>query len=118
MKERVVCIEILRAIISESILKITNAKRRGLPLVNHQQRRHIKIASEKDNLCVWYDQKEIVYYELLRPGETVNGHRYRQQLLNLNNALSKRTRNMNGLYYNTTMLLAIVLPSSGTPSKC
>ena len=29
--------------------------------------------------CVWWDQKGVIYYELLKPGETVNTERYRQQ---------------------------------------
>ena len=38
-------------------------------------------------LCVWWDQKGIVYYELLKPGETVNTARYQQQMINLAQAL-------------------------------
>ena len=38
-------------------------------------------------LCVWWDQKGVIYYELLKPGETVNTERYRQQMINLNQAL-------------------------------
>ena len=38
-------------------------------------------------LCVWWDQKGVVYYKLLKSGETVNGARYRQQIINLNQAL-------------------------------
>jgi len=30
-------------------------------------------------LCVWWDQESVIYYELLKPGETVNAHRYHQQ---------------------------------------
>jgi len=33
----------------------------------------------KTMLCVWWDQKGVVYYELLKPGETVNTKRYQQQ---------------------------------------
>ena len=37
-------------------------------------------------LCVWWDQKDMVYYELLKPGkmETVNAKHYQQQLTDLN----------------------------------
>ena len=31
----------------------------------------------KTMLCVWWDQKGVIYYELLKPGETVNIKRYR-----------------------------------------
>jgi len=40
-------------------------------------------------LCVWWDQKGVVYYELLKPGETVNTKRY-QQLIELNCSLLKK----------------------------
>jgi len=42
-------------------------------------------------LCVWWDQKDVVYYELLKPGETVNTKRYQQQLIDLNRSLLKKT---------------------------
>ena len=40
-------------------------------------------------LCIWWDQKEVLYYELLKPGETVNGERYRTQLIRLKRAIAK-----------------------------
>lgn len=45
---------------------------------------------KKRMLCVWWDQKGVVYYELLKPGETVNADRYRQQIINLNRALLQK----------------------------
>lgn len=44
----------------------------------------------KAMVCVWWDQKGIVYFELLKPGETVNTDRYRQQIINLNYALIEK----------------------------
>ena len=41
-------------------------------------------------LCVWWDQKGVVYHELLKPGETVNTDRHRQQMINLNHALIEK----------------------------
>lgn len=41
-------------------------------------------------LCVWWDQEGVIYYELLKPGETVNTQRYRQQLMTLNDALLEK----------------------------
>ena len=41
-------------------------------------------------LCVWWDQKGVIYYELLKPGETANTERYRQQMINLNQALCEK----------------------------
>ena len=38
-------------------------------------------------LCVWWDQCGVVYFELLKPDETVNTDRYRQQIINSNHAL-------------------------------
>lgn len=38
-------------------------------------------------LCAWWDQKSIIYYDLLKPGETANTYRYQQQLIDLNRAL-------------------------------
>jgi len=41
----------------------------------------------KTILCVWWDQKDVIYYELLKSGETVNTERYRQQMINFHQAL-------------------------------
>jgi len=38
-------------------------------------------------LYVYWDQKGVIYYELLKLGETVNTERYRQQMINLNQTL-------------------------------
>ena len=40
---------------------------------------------KKTMLCVWWDQRGMVYHELLKPGGTVNAQCYRQQMINLNN---------------------------------
>ena len=44
----------------------------------------------KTMLCVWWDQKGVIYYELLKPGETVNTERYRQRMIDLNRALREK----------------------------
>lgn len=44
----------------------------------------------KTMLCVWWDQKGIVYFELLKPGETVDAHRYHQQLIKLHRAMREK----------------------------
>ena len=41
-------------------------------------------------LCVWWDQKGEIYYELLKPDETVNTELYRQQMIDLNQALREK----------------------------
>lgn len=46
---------------------------------------------KKTMLCVWWDQRGVVYHELLKTGETVNTERYREQLIKLNhNLIEKR----------------------------
>lgn len=48
------------------------------------------IHGKKVMLCIWWDQKGVLYYELLKPGETVTGERYRQQMIRLNHALVEK----------------------------
>ena len=45
---------------------------------------------KKRMLCVWWDQRGVVYHELLKAGETVDGPRYKQQLINLNDVLLEK----------------------------
>ncbi|GFT49912.1 mariner Mos1 transposase [Trichonephila clavipes] len=44
----------------------------------------------KTMLCIFWDQEEPIYYELLKPGETCYTDRYKQQLLNLNDAILEK----------------------------
>ena len=46
------------------------------------------IHGAKVMLCIWWDQKGVLYYELLTPGETINGERYRTQLISLKRAIA------------------------------
>ena len=32
-------------------------------------------------LCIWWDQVGVIYYELLKPNETITGERYPTQLM-------------------------------------
>ena len=41
-------------------------------------------------LCIWWEQKGVLYYELLKSGETINGERYRQQLIKLKRAIAEK----------------------------
>ena len=34
------------------------------------------IHAAKVMLCIWWDQKGVLYYDPLKPGETINGERY------------------------------------------
>jgi [histone H3]-lysine36 N-dimethyltransferase SETMAR len=45
---------------------------------------------KKALLCVFWDQGGVVWYDLLKPGETVNGQRYQQQLTDLNRAIRQK----------------------------
>lgn len=48
------------------------------------------IHCQKLMLCIWWDQKGVVYYELLKPNETVTADRYRCQLDELAKALNEK----------------------------
>jgi len=41
------------------------------------------IHGKKLILCIWWDQLGVVYYELLKPNETITGALYRTQLMRL-----------------------------------
>jgi len=41
-------------------------------------------------LCLWWDWKEIVHYELLPPGQTINSNIYCQQLEKLRQAIWRK----------------------------
>lgn len=38
-------------------------------------------------LCIWWDFKSVLRYELLKPCETVTYERYQQQMINLSDAI-------------------------------
>jgi len=61
---------------SGSIFRILNARNFGLiPIINI----FLKIKSLRtEDDAVWWDQEGVIYYELLKSGETVNAHRYHQ----------------------------------------
>jgi len=48
------------------------------------------IHDSKIMLCIWWDQKDLVYYELLKPGDFITGDRYRLQLIRLSRALREK----------------------------
>ena len=47
------------------------------------------IHGAKVMLCTWWDQKGVLYYELLKPGKTINGKRYRTQLIRLKREIAE-----------------------------
>ena len=89
-KESHSCIELWQAMKSRSIFRILNAKNLGLIPPNHQHLPQDQI-ERKTMLCVWWDQEGVIYYELLKPGETVNAHGYHQQLIKLHRALREKS---------------------------
>lgn len=48
------------------------------------------IHCQKLMMCIWWDQKGVVYHELLKPNETVTADRYRRQLGKLAQALNEK----------------------------
>ena len=48
------------------------------------------IHGSKHLLCIWWDQLGVVYYELLKPKETITGDCYRLQLRRLSRALKEK----------------------------
>ena len=48
------------------------------------------ILTSKVMLCIWWDQLGVMYYELLKPTETITGDRYRTQLMRLSRLKDKR----------------------------
>ena len=48
------------------------------------------IHGSKIMLCIWWNQKGLVYYELLKPDDSITGVRYRLQLIRLSRALREK----------------------------
>jgi len=71
---------------------ITIIQRRGnhgdhLAMLQHRQS---NIHGKKLMLCIWWDQLGVMYYELLKPNETITGALYRTQLMRLSRALKEK----------------------------
>ena len=69
-----------------------NPKKRdhGDHLAMLQHRQPSRIFMEKNSCCVFDDQLGVVYYELLKPNETITGTLYRTQLMRLSRALKEK----------------------------
>lgn len=50
----------------------------------------LSIHAKKVVLCIWWDRKGILYYELLNSGKTVTSVHDRQQLINLSDGLKRK----------------------------
>lgn len=77
----------------EKWIKYDNPKRKkswGKP--GHASTSYAKpnIHGSKLLLCIWWDQQGVIYYELLKPNETITADRYRLQLEHLSQALKDK----------------------------
>jgi len=61
-------------------------------------------------LCIWWDQLGVVYYELLKPSQTITGDLYRKQLMRLNRALKDKQ-----LQYNKRHVKVILQHDNACP---
>ena len=48
------------------------------------------INGAKVMLYIWWDQKAVLYYELLKPDETINAERFGKQLIRLKRAIAEK----------------------------
>ena len=69
-------------------------------------------------LCIWWDQKGVLYYELLRPGETIKGERYRTQLIRLKRVIAEKrpeyaTRHEAIIFHHDNARLHVAIPIKG-----
>ncbi|GFX49440.1 mariner Mos1 transposase [Trichonephila clavipes] len=82
----------------EKLVRYDNPKRRK----SWRYPGHASTSTAKQNihgfkviLSIWWDQVGVVYYELLKPTETITGDHYRTQLMRLSRALKDKR-----LHYN------------------
>ncbi len=77
----------------EKWIHYSNPKKRkswGLPGHASTSSPRPNIHAAKVMLCIWWDQVGVIYYELLKPSETITGDRYRLQLMRLSRALREK----------------------------
>ena len=70
-----------------------NPRRRkpsGMPGHASKSPATMNIYGAKVMLCIWWDQLCVVYYERLKPSETITRDRYRTQLMRPSLALKKK----------------------------
>jgi len=71
-------------------LKPRDVERRLFACEQLLERQRPNIHSSKVMLCTWWDQLGVVYYELLKPSETITGDLYRKQLMRLSQVLKDK----------------------------
>ncbi|GFX33518.1 mariner Mos1 transposase [Trichonephila clavipes] len=77
----------------EKGVRYDNSKRRkswGYPGHASTSTAKLNIHGSKVLLSIWWDQLGVVYYELLKPTETITGDRYRTQLMRSSRALKDK----------------------------
>lgn len=77
----------------EKWIQFDNSKRKkswGLPGHASTSTSKPSIHGCKLLLCIWWDQMGVVYYELLRPNETITGDFYKLQLMRVSEELKKK----------------------------
>ena len=84
--------EFLHCIVTsdEKWVHYDNPKRRkswGMPGHASTSTARPNIHGAKVMLCIWWDELSVVYYELLKPSETITGDRYRTQFMRLSRGL-------------------------------
>ena len=75
---------------SGSILIIPNAKSHVDPGQSSTSTPKRNIHGYKTTLYIWWDMQDVVYYELLKPNESITGDRYQLQLNRLNETLLEK----------------------------
>ena len=50
----------------------------------------MNIHGKKLLLCIWWDQLDVMYYELLKPNETITGTVYRRLLMRMSRKLKEK----------------------------
>ena len=74
----------------DSLQQPKEKKATGLPGHASTSSARTNIHAAKVMLCIYTDQVGVIYYELLKLNETINGERYRTQLMHLSRALREK----------------------------
>ena len=62
--------------------------------MHHPHRPQDRIGLEERRRCVWRERRGMVYNELLKPRQTINTKRYKQQMNDLNRSLFEKGQKM------------------------
>ncbi|UYV71828.1 SETMAR [Cordylochernes scorpioides] len=70
--------------------RIVTSDEKSIHFSNPMRQKSPNRLGKKAMLCVWWDQTGVVYFKLLKPGETVNTSRYEQQMHSLREVLNAK----------------------------